>query len=268
MLRYRDTRLTGGGRSRVPYLKCFDCGLSVRSRSPVTDPHFCPRCWPAASGARSGSRRQSLGGRQMVNGLRCDALVLAPRFPIGVADGTSPPAGSVVVAAGCRCAGAGQGAKKRLAQEGGGVSVAALGPANVHQAPSGLEWWASAAVATANVPAISRLSDRWPFAAVTRDGGKRPSHAAAGALLDVCRPRTSRHPHRAQRGQEREPAPAGGLPRARTTAPTKRAALRCRRFWKQHDHRGLRDCVARSVAANVPTLSDPPPAAPPVESIV
>ena len=212
----------------MPYLKCFDCGLSVRSRSPVTDPHFCPRCWPAASGARSGSRRQSLGGRQMVNGLRCDALVLAPRFPIGVADGTSPPAGSVVVAAGCRCAGAGQGAKNGSLGKGAGFRCGP-GACKRPPAPSGLEWWASAAVATANVPAISRLSDRWPFAAVTRDGGKRPSHAAAGALVDVCRPRTSRdltERSEVEGESRRQPAATTARP---AVPPRKRTHLHCRR---------------------------------------
>jgi hypothetical protein len=28
----------------VPYLNCGHCGLSIRSRNPLTDREFCPRC--------------------------------------------------------------------------------------------------------------------------------------------------------------------------------------------------------------------------------
>ena len=28
----------------MAYLKCSHCGLSVRSRNPLTDHHYCPRC--------------------------------------------------------------------------------------------------------------------------------------------------------------------------------------------------------------------------------
>jgi hypothetical protein len=57
--------------------------------------------------------------------------------------------------------------EKRPAGEEGADPVAARGRATVHQAPFGLEWWAYAVLATANVPVISRLSDRWTFAVVT-----------------------------------------------------------------------------------------------------
>jgi hypothetical protein len=28
----------------VPYLRCHECGLSIRSRNPLTDRTYCPRC--------------------------------------------------------------------------------------------------------------------------------------------------------------------------------------------------------------------------------
>ena len=28
----------------MAYLSCHRCGLSIRSRNPLTDRHFCPRC--------------------------------------------------------------------------------------------------------------------------------------------------------------------------------------------------------------------------------
>jgi len=48
----------------------------------------------------------------------------------------------------------------------GSGSVVALGPANVPQAPSGLDRWAFAVVVTANVPVISRLLKRGTFTVV------------------------------------------------------------------------------------------------------
>ena len=28
----------------MPYLNCSDCGLSIRSRDPLSDRGYCPRC--------------------------------------------------------------------------------------------------------------------------------------------------------------------------------------------------------------------------------
>ncbi len=28
----------------MPYLNCRECGLSIRSRNPLTDRAYCPRC--------------------------------------------------------------------------------------------------------------------------------------------------------------------------------------------------------------------------------
>lgn len=28
----------------MAYLSCSHCGLSIRSRNPLTDRHYCPRC--------------------------------------------------------------------------------------------------------------------------------------------------------------------------------------------------------------------------------
>ncbi|HEY2593177.1 MAG TPA: hypothetical protein VGK33_04685 [Chloroflexota bacterium] len=30
--------------AEVPYLNCSNCGLSIRSRNPLTDRAYCPRC--------------------------------------------------------------------------------------------------------------------------------------------------------------------------------------------------------------------------------
>jgi hypothetical protein len=32
------------GAADVPYLNCRECGLSIRSRNPLTDRAYCPRC--------------------------------------------------------------------------------------------------------------------------------------------------------------------------------------------------------------------------------
>ncbi len=41
------------GAPDVPYLNCRECGLSIRSRDPLTDRTFCPRC-------RARGRREAL----------------------------------------------------------------------------------------------------------------------------------------------------------------------------------------------------------------
>lgn len=42
------TRWTGGvsphATADVAYLNCRECGLSIRSRNPLTDRAYCPRC--------------------------------------------------------------------------------------------------------------------------------------------------------------------------------------------------------------------------------